>query len=408
MYYEILCCVISSIYLVIGLLLLARRNNPHITKRSPWLVHINHWSNLAEILLILPTATSTVTSESTPTIKWQLRDCGILICHFLIFFSYLLRSYRIHTILDLSNPSKFQRYLVRTTQKFLVKILCLLMFPVFMLSLLILSFDKMAPYFPISHSGDSYIQQQISSCIYITSSFLEQLFFVFVVFSLRHVDDKYNMARELIIVAGLWYISPLFSNFINIERELWLVSIVGRNFLLAAVSSLSPVIASYSKSQFEEPLTLDMLNSLHIILENLKCLKFFEKFLMKTCLGSNVLEFYQKCECDMTSTGGDEFWELNEYLKKGRLPVDLHLEEINSKSKAGKAKDEAFKYMEAKFYNDFLRSEECEELKEVVKKEEIIVSRVRRTSLHRKIYLASNKIDPKNVDRTSMTVGRLL
>jgi len=117
----------------------------------------------------------------------------------------------------------------------------------------------------------------------------------------------------------------------------------------------------------------------------LKCLRFFEKYLAKTYLGSDVLEFYQKCECDMTSTGGDEFWELNEYLKKGRLPSDfIVLEEINSKVKAGKAKDEAFRYMEARFYAGFLGSEECEELKEVVRKEEIIVSRVRRTSLHRK------------------------
>lgn len=408
MYYEIFSCVIGSIYLVIGALLLARRNNPHIAKRSPWLVHITHWSNLAEILLILPTATSTVIDESTPTIKWQLFDCGILICHFLIFFSYLLRSYRIHTILDLSNPNKFHKYLVRTTQKFLVKILCLMMFPVLMTSLFILSYDKIASYFPISQPGDSYTQQQIASCVYITSSFIEQICFVFIAFSLRHIDDKYNMIRELVVVAFLWYISPLFSNFINIDRNLWLITIVGRNLLLVIVSSLNPVIASYKKVQFEEPLTLDMLNSLNIILENLKCLKFFEKFLTKTCLGSDVLEFYQKCECEMINNESNEYKELNDYYIKGRLPKELISEEINSKSRVNKAKDEAFKYMEKMFYLEFLKSEECDDLKVVVRKEEIIVSRVRKTSLHRKVYLASNKIDPKNVDRTSRTVGRLL
>lgn len=408
MYYEIFSCVLSSIYLIIGVLIILRRNNPHLTKRTPWLVLINHFSNIAEILLILPTATTTITSESTPTITWQLRDCGILICHYLIFFTYLLRSFRILAILDLTRPDKFYSSLQRTTQKFLVKILCLMMFPAMMVSCLILAYDRLAYFFPISEPGNSEIQRQIASCIYIATSFIEQMAFLWVVYCLRHIDDKYNMTKELIIVSFLWYLSPLFSNFINIERELWLITVIMRNLLLFFVSSFIPALCTFKKSQFEEPLTLDMLNSLQIILENSKCLKYFEKFLNSTCLGLNVLEFYQKCECELIHDESLEFRSLNEYIESGNLPKEIRIEKIDNKGKLIKAKDLAYKYMTENFYQRFIKSKECEELKDIIKREEIIVSRVRRTSLIRNKYLANNKVDPRFVDRTSKTVGRLL
>jgi hypothetical protein len=98
----------------------------------------------------------------------------------------------------------------------------------------------------------------------------------------------------------------------------------------------------------------------------------------------NVLEFYQKCECELMREDNYELQALNHYLESGNLPKELRIEKIDARGKLVKAKDSAFKYMNENFYARFIRSKECEDLKDLLKKEEIIVSRVRRTSLIRK------------------------
>ena len=297
MYYEIAVSIFGSIYLAIGVFLIFRRNDPNVSKNSPWLLNISHWSNCFELILVLPTATEIVTNEENFEYWWQLRDSGILICHFLIFFSYLLRGYRLYTIFKISFINDFSEHLYKTSQKWLIQFLLLLLFPFIMLAAIIIFLPEVGAYFPISESGNSYETRMAASCIYITLTFIEQLVLISLVYWLRLIDDKYNMNNELVWITCFWFISPLFSTFINSNRRVWLTSIVIRNLLLMIRSSLIPIIKSFKNSKFEEPLTLDMLNSLEIILENIKTLKHFEKFLKRNEGGLLILEFYQKCVC---------------------------------------------------------------------------------------------------------------
>lgn len=401
------CAIFATIYLIIGSLLIYKRNNPNLTKRTPWLVNITHWANLGEILLVLPTATEIVEEKKFSLMAWQLISCGIMICHFLIFFPYILRGYRIYEIFHLSHTANFSEKITRTTQKFLIRFLGLLMFPVLMICAFIVAYKEIAYYFPVAEKSNTKVQSTVASCIYITNCFFEELLFVFLVYKLRFIQDKYNMTKELIAVAIIWYMSPLFSTFVNSDRKFWLLTIVIRNLSLCIISSIVPIIYSFKKDIFEEPLTIDMLGSLEIILESSKTLRYFEKYLRTSCQGQYILEFYQKCECQLNDYGSS-YSSINGYIESGSLPSEIESSRLDSKQKVAKARNAALAYLNKKFYNEFLKSPECEELREAIRKEEIITDRVRKTSIHRNFYIATTHLDTKTFNRTSKTFEKIV
>ena len=154
-------------------------------------------------------------------------------------------------------------------------------------------------------------------------------------------------------------------------------------------------------------MTLDMLSSLEIILQNDRCLKFFEKFLKGNEPGLCILEFYQKCECKLFD---DEnlFGSLNDYIVSGMLPSFLEIENIENKQQLLDAKATAFKSLKQMFYQNFLESYEFKELRNLIVEDEDLTNNIRRTSLYRNFYLASGTRDPQSIDRTSKKFGRLL
>ena len=408
MYYEIAIAIFGSIYLSIGTLLVWRRNNPNISKRSPWLVNISHWSNFFELALIIPTASIIVVEDNYSDTWWQARDAGILICHFLIFLTYILRGYRLHTVFKISYINDFSRHIYKTPQKYLIRLLLVLMTPVFLLAIVIFFVKDVAVYFPVSEANTSSEMMMASSCVYITVCFIEQLVLFYLVYYLRFIDDKYTMNNELIWIAGFWCISPAFSVFVNSSRRVWLGSIIARNLLLLVRSSLVPVISSFIKGEFEEPLTLDMLNSLEIILINQRSLRYFERFLKSNECGMYILEFYQKCEVKCNEGSQIGYDSINDYINSAVLPRDMKIENIDSIGKLAKAKNAAIKYLNEEFYYKFLTSPECEELRGEINKEEIITNRIRKTSLFRKNHIASKKPTTQEARRTSRTIGILL
>ena len=91
--------------------------------------------------------------------------------------------------------------------------------------------------------------------------------------------------------------------FLCVFLEIGLEFCVLRNFFIIIRSSVIPLIFSYRPTIFSEALTVDMLNSLEIILENEKTLEFFEKFLknepnfLQKDSGYSLLCFYKEITC---------------------------------------------------------------------------------------------------------------
>jgi hypothetical protein len=390
MYYEIASSIFSAIYLVVGALLIVRRNNPQISKRSPWLVNICHWSNIIEIILILPTATDFVVQENPSDTLLDLRDSGIMITHFLVYYTYILRGYRLYNIYQVSQYENSSLYLYKTTQKWAVKLLIILMFPVLMVAAIILSYPDIGKYFPVS-DGDTYTQENAASCVYVSVCFLEQLFMITIVYKLRFLEDDYNMNNELICVCLLWFISPFFSAFINTYRNLWLVCIVIRNSLLFIRSSLIPVIKSFESYKFVEPLTIDMMNSLEILLQNPKSLVYFENFLLFSRPGQLILEFYQKCECQLSRKNKSLYASINSYLSSDSFPSEILIDKIDTEEQLLYARDLAYEFLNKNFYADFLSSEKGQELRKVILKSQVFTDHIRMTSLHRNSHSASSQ-----------------
>ena len=96
------------------------------------------------------------------------------------------------------------------------------------------------------------------------------------------------MAKELVIVCAIWYIGIFASLWVvytgNLKIALITPNIV-RDSLLMIVSSFIPLFLSFKEENHNEPLTLDYLKSMELILENEETLKAFDEFLKVSVTG---------------------------------------------------------------------------------------------------------------------------
>jgi hypothetical protein len=406
MLYAILAAILAAIYVTIGTLLFCRRGNASIRKRAFWLVYATHWSNLGEVVLLMPMFSDDL--ENTKRKFWQFRQGAILIFHYFMYFAYLLRSYRVFALVGLSGSATFMHNLKRITQKALLFWLGLLILPVFAMGVCIFAVKSVAEYAPLTDSNGVSPKNSISNIIYVTLCFTEELILILFIFKLRFIEDKYNMNKELLTVSALWYLNPLFSAFINLNRSLWIWSMIIRNLLLMLISSLLPLVLSYREDKFEAPLTLEMLESLEIVLQNKETLRFFEKFLIKSHEGLSVLEFYQKCVCDEYQTDF-AYNSINDYFEHKALPNELGIDEISDSITLEKAKEAALRYLEVRFYSLFVQSEEYRILREIILRKELIENRVRESSFYKECRRCDEmkKIEQKHIDLDYFAVGRL-
>ena len=384
--------IVVFLYLMIDLLIYVRSKSVYIVRRSPWLIHLSLWGNLLEVISILPLMPYAIDSVYLPPLLLSLRDCGIILGHCLFFFPYILRSYRLYIVFNLEknwdkDGATFTRRIPRTRQCWQIKILIfLLILPVLMCTLLLV-YQSVQDYFPFTSKNTGKTDTDIATGIYIAVTFLEQLILIVLSFMLRHIEDQYKMSNELIWVCLIWSISPIFSTFIETDKIVWFSSCLLRNFLVLIRSDVVPLVLSLKQTPFAEALTVDMLNSLEIILETETTLEFFERFLKNEFgasgseSGYSLLCMFKEIECRLNVCGDEEMsFSESDRSKLSAVSSFDRIERKSSPEWLRKKKQAVLKVLNEKFYQSFLRSEECKELRRIIHRKEVIAYRVMQTS----------------------------
>lgn len=377
------------VYLVIDALICIRSKSVYIIRRSPWLVHLSLWGNFLEFSSILPLLTYFVDRQDISPLLVSLRDSGIILGHCLLYFPYILRSYRLYLVFNLETNwdkagADFTKKIHRTRQSWQIKMLILFLLLPLSMCIFLISYGPIKEVFPVTNTGQDKRDKNIATGIYIFITFAEQLALIIFANLLRDLEDEYNMCNELVWITVILALPPIFSTFVETDKEIWFTVCLIRNFLIMARSDIIPLLLSFKATQFAEALTVDMLNSLEIILENEKTLEFFERFL-KNDTGSHLKEsgysllcLYKDLECRLNNSFIDDQSSFEIELSKSSnfaLVEKVDLPEAIKKKKSG-----VFKLLNEKFYQNFLRSEECKELRRIIHKEEIIAYRVMQTS----------------------------
>ncbi|CAG9320815.1 unnamed protein product [Blepharisma stoltei] len=294
------------VYIPTGALLFWWSHTKPIRNRSPYMVSIIHWSNFFETCVFLITLYlyfHGIHHNLTLEIIFQTLQT-LLHCSFII--PYLLRCYRIYFVFHLEkgwdeNDSKFRKNIHKASQKWLFKIYCTSMIPVIIFA----SFNFIIPgfhgYFPTSYYERNATENSITEMAYLFILFVEELAFVFFVYKLKDVNDDYKMTREVTIVCLLWTLNGIVSTIPS--KTIWMIEGTIRNNLIMLLSSLYPVLLAAKGDSFEDVITLEVLESLELILQNELTLNAFEKALAKeipklTKIQSapEYLQIWLKCE----------------------------------------------------------------------------------------------------------------
>lgn len=141
------------------------------------------------------------------------------------------------------------------------------------------------------------------------------------------------------------------------------------------ISSVYPLKKTFSAESFEEVITMEMLQSLELVLQSALTLDAFEKSIekhkSKDASGYEILQLWLKCENFIHK----ETFELREEI----LDSAKALKFVAKNPLA--IKNEAFNRLNQKFFKIFQESEEYRELLHDVTKQQIYMNRILRTSL---------------------------
>ena len=105
------------------------------------------------------------------------------------------------------------------------------------------------------------------------------------------------MSAELTAVCVLWVLTGMFSLFP--DTWLWRVEVVLRNHLIMAISSFYPLFKTLGAESFEEIITIEMLQSLEVVLQSALTLDAFEKAI--SGLGSRTMRGMRYCSCGLSA-----------------------------------------------------------------------------------------------------------
>ena len=367
-----------------------RSKSNYIIRRSPLLIHLSLWGNFIELSSIL-SYFSTIDLHNDINETTALQDSGTIIGHCLFYLPYILRSYRLSLVFNLErdwdkDQTKFIKRIPQTRQKWQLKMLLILMIFPLTLCVLLFASTSIRNFFPISNNTG--IDDNIAVGIFIFITFIEQSMLIYIVDKLRNIEDRFNMCNELIWVCCFWSISPIFSAFIQSNKTTWFSSCIIRNLLVLIRSDITLVIFSFKSLPFSESLTIEMLNSLEIILQNEKTLEYFEKYLknepnyLAKDSGYSLLCFYKEIECKIHKFIYAEP-SISDDIDPSRystLVSFVRIEKKTGKEYLKKYKELLFRILNEKFYPNFLRSEECKELRRIISKDEMICYRIMQTS----------------------------
>ena len=368
----------SVVYIPIGILLLVYSSRKVIRNRSPLLVSIAHWSNFLESSFLLLSLYMYFSKSLRNYYFDTFYQVVVIIVHYSYFIAYMLRCYRVYFIFNLDyrwdeEDGYFKRNLHRAGQKWLVKIFLICLWPVIIIATLRIAIQGTEEYFPSSYYEGEDKVSQLSEGIYLFIMFIEELGFIFAVYKLRKVHDDFKMSIELTIVCILWVLTGIFSIFT--ETWIWRLEVVIRNHIIMLISSLYPLIKTMQPESFEEIITLEMLQSLELVLQSSITLDAFEKALKnsndKYRKGSETLQLWLKCEYYRHFK--------TEEVEKDIIKSALNLE-LNSKYPST-IQIEVFQLLNSKFFPLFKKSDEYEELLHDITRQQIYTHRIMQTSL---------------------------
>ena len=384
--------VLTVLYGLTGCLLLVRRQRKQVSSRSPLLLFISHIGNYCEQFLLLGEVTGAIL-YSHPAILLAIQ----VFFHFLYFFPYLLRGYRLyfvfHSDLDVKDEEiSFVRHINRAKQTWLLRVLVLMLLPVAVICSLMVTVSSLASDLPIHMSDTSEYE-----AVVIADGFIEEILLLIGIYCLRKVNKDYSMTGELTIIAVLWYFNSLFS--LHSAYSFWRYELLCRNTVIMAVSALWPALLSYQQPDLKEFLTLPALTSLQITLQNEVPFDYFEEYLQYMCressavgldsAGPTVLRLYMAVEvykdiptAEALADFVEDFNALDAVV--GILDKEMQGTEPGSEVWLQAVEESLFSLLRNYYFSRFLKSAHFHRLWRFVEQQELKTSKVNSTSLYGK------------------------
>lgn len=384
--------LLSLLYFTILVLIILKRKNPLIIRRSPKILLVSliggyfqnmfYFSWLFQLEELFPSQYS-----NECFISYQIRQSLFLISHFLIYYPYILRAYRLYLIYQLDSnldlkKSFFDKAVTRVKEKWLLKTLGILMVPIIIIGILTLSSCDLARIMPGLHSEGT---NDYTKSVYLYMSFFEEIVIIFFIYKLRNLHDHYDMSKELTWAMIILLLTNVFAVFpFDIGPLAWL-PVVCKNMIMLGISFIYILCKSFMKSREAEVFTLEMLESLELVLQNQTSLACFEKFLAEnelingtssiTSKGSEILQLFMKCENYLSNPDRGCMDQLvQDVLNSDCLPIFY----INSQKESFEkyiedVKTQLFKLLKNDFYPKFLQSPRCQNLQKHLFNREIYI-----------------------------------
>lgn len=371
-----------TFYTLTSGLLFHRSQHRYVISRSPNILQIGHWANLVEIFSVLIILYYLPQPDSIIWALESLMDTS----HCLMVFCYLVRAYRLNFVfkLDLSkdvDSSKFYNLKYRVTQRWAIKFVFALTSPIILICTIIYLLIYISESsFGIIENGE---RSNILFMVDIFIAFSLQLSMIVMMNKIRVVVNEYQMLKEMLIVTILLSFTPLYSIFIHVLDKEWLYSSIARNYLLVFTSSVFPIIMSYTQKEKLEIITLDMLESFELVLQNQESLNTFEKFLKNYEKGEGLqyLEIYLSCECcidlfteDLANTIKQKLLISSIFINAVEINKELHHTDIC------KILESVKETLELDYFIPFKVSQEFKQLRSSVYRHEIFGNRLSQTS----------------------------
>ncbi|CAG9326821.1 unnamed protein product [Blepharisma stoltei] len=370
----------SLIYIPVGILLFLKASKKAIKNRSSQMVIITHWSNYIQCVILILTLYVSFSNMGPNEFDHIYRAVAIIV-HYSMYFPFLLRCYRVYFIFKVDfnwdeEDNVFRKNIHRTSQKWLVKVYLYILIVVVAAASIISSLDVINEYFPIAYYDGNSESSQRTEIIYLFVLFIEEMTFVIAVFNLRNVNDDFSMSKELTLICGLWILTGLVSTF---DDPYWRIESVIRNHLIMVTSSIYPLWKTYEEqASYEEALTIEMLQSLELILQSKTTLEAFEKALnsqQDNELGIQSGEFLQLwIKCELYRHSPEK--ELEGEIRFGASNLKLSGETISL------IQEEVFGILNVRYFPIFKNSQIYEDLMRDITRQQIYYSRIMQTSLY--------------------------
>jgi len=389
--YLVLEAPICVVFGLLGTFLYINKAKSPLKRRSPILLMLSHLGLFVETSVVLLMLSYSSNREISPETQ-KVYQFLTIVFHFVYFCPMVLRSIRVYLIFELNTSNaQFDKRIHMASQKWLLKMFGVLIAPVVLLGALNFFVPKMTYYFPVSYSN-TQPDQYVDDLIYVFMCFVEELVLVVLVYLLRNASDNYSMTWELVVVCFIWMANSFFS---ILSGRIWQVQLVIRNLILLVVTIGVPTASSFKAEVWNESLTLEMLDSFELILENSLCLEGFESFLedTKNTQAQNLLNCWIKCEMYRANPTQELEKEIVCSLE------GLDYQDLDSQEKlqaVAQLQLQIFDYLKGVYFAEFKNSDHYRKLKLRIQRQDIFKSRIMQTSFaeSQSLYALNPNIAP--------------